>query len=30
MVPPDLKKRMDRDIASLLEREMGQVVSRLE
>jgi len=30
MVPPDLKKRMDRDIASLPEREMGQVVSRLE
>ncbi|MBI0584423.1 MAG: hypothetical protein ISF22_09390 [Methanomassiliicoccus sp.] len=30
MVPPDLKERMDRDIANLLEREMGQVVSRME
>jgi hypothetical protein len=30
MVPPDLKERMDRDIANLLEREMGQVVSKIE
>jgi hypothetical protein len=30
LVPPDLKERMDRDIAGLLEREMGQVVSRIE
>ncbi|MDW5564036.1 MAG: hypothetical protein SA339_12515 [Methanomassiliicoccus sp.] len=30
MVPADLKERMDRDIAGLLEREMGQVVSKLD
>jgi hypothetical protein len=30
LVPPELKERMDRDIASLLEKEMGQVVSRIE
>lgn len=30
LVPQDLKERMDRDIAGLLEREMGQVVGRME
>jgi adenosyl cobinamide kinase/adenosyl cobinamide phosphate guanylyltransferase len=30
LVPPDMKQRMDRDIAGLLERELGQVVSKIE
>jgi len=30
LVPPDIKEQMDRDIAGLLEKEMGQVVSKIE
>lgn len=30
LVPPDLKQKIDRDIASLLERELSSMVSRIE
>jgi hypothetical protein len=30
LVPADLKKRKDRDIARMLEREIGQVVDKME
>jgi hypothetical protein len=30
LVPPELRQRIDRDIASLLERELSSMVSRIE